>query len=355
MQMALQLAAKAGGRTRPNPMVGAVVVRNGRVVGKGFHPRAGQPHAEIFALRRAGNKTRGATLYVSLEPCAHTGRTPACTEALRAAGIRRVVAAMIDPDKRNQGRGLRWLKKHGMKTTVGVLKKEAAQLNKIFVTWKTKGRPFVTVKAAQSLDGKIATRTGSSRWISGPAARRWVHQLRSRVDAILVGVETIVKDNPRLTCRNPFTRTQPIRVILDSQLRTPPSARVFSSRSPVVIATTSRAPRDRERKLRHKGAEIVRLPTAGGRVSIPALLKKLARREISHLMIEGGGETIASALAAGVVDRIALIVAPIVVGGREAQTAVEGVGIDSLSKSMKLKNFKVRPLGSDLLMTGDLI
>ena len=351
MRLALKLAARARGGTRPNPMVGAVVVRSGRIVGTGFHRRAGAPHAEVIALKKAGSKARGAILYVSLEPCAHFGRTPPCATAIAGAGIRRVVAAMIDPNPKNRGRGLQWLRNRGIQTKVGLLEKEARALNEIFVTWKTTGRPFVTVKVAQSLDGKIATATGDSKWISSPAARRWAHFLRAQADAILVGVETILKDNPQLTARVGRRSRQPVKVILDSTLRTPPIARLFSSRTPVIIATSKRAPAAREKHLVRAGAEILRFPAQDGRVSLKALLKELARREISHLLIEGGGEVIASAFATKAVDRIACIIAPKIIGGRTAPTAVEGSGLRMVRDAIPLKNFSIRRLGPDLLVT----
>ncbi len=360
MRLALQLAVRAQGRTRPNPMVGAVVVRQGQVKGQGFHRRVGLAHAEVLALTQAGRHARGATLYVSLEPCAHTGRTPPCTEAIKRAKIQRVVVAMIDPNPKNRGRGLRWLRRHGIQTTLGVLKREANALNRVFVTWMREGRPFVTVKVAQSLDGKIATRMGTSRWISSPKARQWVHRLRSQVDAILVGVNTVLKDNPRLTVRSEVrgqrseVRREPIKVILDSHLRTPPSARIFSSGGPVIVATTQSASADREKRLRQKGAEIWRFPSQKGRVSLPALLRRLAKREISHLLVEGGGEVIASAFQAQAVDRLVCIVAPSLIGGREAPTSVEGEGAVSLQQAVSLKNLSVGRLGSDLLITAEV-
>ncbi len=207
---------------------------------------------------------------------------------------------------------------------------------------------------AQSLDGKIATRSGGSRWISGPKAREWVHRLRAQVDAILIGVETVLKDDPRLTVRTKGRVTKPpVKVILDSNLRTPPTARIFSSRTPVLIATTSRASSRREERLAQTGAEILRLPAANGRVSLNALLKRLGRREISHILIEGGGEVVASAFAAGVVDRVAFVVAPLIIGGKEAPTAVEGAGAASLRQALRLKNLSIRPLGPDFLVTGE--
>ncbi len=359
MRLALRLAARARGKTRPNPMVGAVLVRSGQIVGCGSHQEAGKPHAEILALRQAGMLAKGATLYVSLEPCAHTGRTPPCTEAIKAAGVKRVVAAMIDPNPKTNGRGLRWLKGHGIQTKVGVLEEEARLLNEVFVTWITEKRPFVTVKVAQSLDGKIATRTGESRWISGPEAREWVQRLRSQVDAILVGVETVLKDDPLLTVRSEGKAKgvgkSPIRVILDSSLRTPPAARIFTrSGGPVLIAATQAGSADRERKLRQAGAEVHRFPNQDGRVHLMALLKQLARREISHVLIEGGGEVIASAFAARAVDRIYCIKSPLIIGGRGAPTAVEGKGIFSLEQAVHLDNFSADRLDPDILIRADV-
>ena len=362
MRLALELAAKGRGRTRPNPMVGAVLVKKGRIVGQDFHRRAGQPHAEVLALRQAGTKARGATLYVSLEPCAHTGRTPPCTEAITAAGVNRVVAAMVDPNRLNRGRGLRRLRAQGIKTEVGVLEKEARALNEIFITRMTRSRPFVTVKVAQSLDGKIATRAGGSRWISGPAAREWVHRLRAQVDAILVGIQTVLKDDPRLTVRLGSRggeeatngRRPPIKIVLDSRLRTPVSARIFSSGSSVILATTNGAPRGRQQALERAGAQILRLPSRNGLVDFKTLLKELSKREISHLLVEGGGQVIASAFEAGAVDRVACVIAPMVIGGKEAPTSVEGIGIPSLDRAVRLRNVKIRRLGPDFLVTGDV-
>lgn len=354
MRLALRLAAKAGGATRPNPMVGALVARGGKIVGRGFHQQVGLPHAEVIALAQAGTKASGATLYVSLEPCAHTGRTPPCTEAILKSGIHRVVAAMVDPNPKARGRGLKQLRALGIRTTVGLLGKEAQRLNKVFVTWMKTRRPFVTVKVAQSLDGKIATRSGQSRWISGPVARAWAHRLRGQVDAILVGEETLLKDNPRLTVRLNGKRKSPVKVILDSHLRTPPSARIFSSGTPVIIATTKKASFKREEHLRRAGAEVIRFPAQSERIPFRLLLRELAKREISHLLIEGGGRVIASAFEERSVDRICFLMAPKVIGGEEAPTAVEGTGVTSLRRAIPVRNVTVKPLGSDFLVTGDV-
>lgn len=354
MRRALLLAARAGSGTYPNPMVGAVVVRAGKVVGEGFHRRAGGPHAEVIALKRAGARARGATLYVTLEPCAHTGRTPPCVEAVAQAGVRRVVAAMTDPNPLNRGRGLRRLKASGIRASTGLMEKEARALNRPFVTRMTRGRPFVTVKMAQSLDGKIATASGESRWISGPKARAWVHRLRAESDAVLVGVGTVLKDDPLLTARLRGVKREPARVVLDSRLRTPVGARLFNAPAPVLIATTRGASRERERRLRERGAEVERFPSEKGRVSLKAVLRWLARREVTRVLIEGGGEVAAAAFEAGVADRVCWIIAPKIIGGRKAPTSVEGTGARFLRAAIPLKNFQVRRLGEDLLVTGDV-
>ncbi|MCM8794844.1 MAG: bifunctional diaminohydroxyphosphoribosylaminopyrimidine deaminase/5-amino-6-(5-phosphoribosylamino)uracil reductase RibD [Candidatus Omnitrophica bacterium] len=354
MRLALELAAKAKGRTRPNPQVGAVVVRSGRIVGTGWHKRAGLPHAEVIAIRRAGRKARGATLYVTLEPCVHTGRTGPCTELIKKAGIRRVVAAMIDPNPKVAGKGIRALKAAGIKVSTGLLESQARFLNEIFVTWMKKKRPFVTVKIAQSLDGKIAARSGDSRWISSPASREWVHHLRAGTDAILVGVETVLKDDPRLTVRLNGGGKQPVKIVLDSRLRTSAKARIFTSKAPVIIATTSAASKEKEKKLQHAGAQVIRFPAQKGRVPLKPLLRRLAAMEISHLLIEGGGEVIASAFQARAVDRIFCLIAPTIIGGRSAPTSVGGEGIPSLKRAYALEKMTVRPLGPDLLVAAQV-
>ena len=354
MRLALELAARAGDRTRPNPRVGAVVVKRGRVISRAFHRRAGLPHAEVLALRQAGAAARGATLYVTLEPCAHTGRTPPCTEPILKSGVRRVVAAMIDPNPKNRGRGLKILRRGGTAVRAGLLEKEARRLNPVFITWMTRKRPFVTVKVAQSLDGKIATAGGESRWISGPASRRMAHRLRAQADGILVGVETLLKDNPRLTVRGMKTVRPPVRVVLDAFLRTPPRARLFSAHSPVWIACSTGASRAREQRLHRAGAEVIRFPARKGRVNLPALLRRLAGRGISHLLIEGGGETIASAFSARAVDRVVWITAPKILGGRTAPTSVEGEGVSRLLKAIQLKDPVYQKLGPDWVVTAEV-
>lgn len=355
LKMALDLAAEAMGRTSPNPMVGAVVVREGEIVGTGFHARAGTPHAEVVALKNAGDSARGSTLYVTLEPCCHHGRTGPCTEAVIASGVRRVVAATTDPNPLVAGKGLDRLREAGLEVDVGVMEEEARKLNEVFIKYITTGRPFVVMKAAVSLDGKIATRSGDSKWITGPEAREYGHRLRDRYDAIMVGVNTVLADDPALTSRPAREGRDPVRIIMDSSARTPPGARVIKgpSEAPAVIAVTGSAPRDRVQKLREAGAQVVTLPANGeGRVDVPALMEHLAGREITSVLIEGGGEVHASALSSGMVDKAAWFIAPMLIGGRDAPGPLAGRGPLRLQEAVVLERVSVSRMGNDIFIEG---
>lgn len=355
MKMALDLAAEAMGRTSPNPMVGAVVVREGEIAGTGFHARAGTPHAEVVALKKAGDRARGSTLYVTLEPCCHHGRTGPCTEAVIAAGVRRVVAATTDPNPLVAGNGLGRLREAGLEVDVGVMEEEARKLNEVFIKYITTGCPFVVMKAAVSLDGKIATRSGDSKWITGPESREYGHRLRDRYDAIMVGVNTVLADDPALTSRLPREGRDPVRIIMDSSARTPPGARVIKgpSEAPAVIAVTGSAPRDRVQKLREAGAQVVTLPANGeGRVDLTALMEHLAGREITSVLIEGGGEVHASALSSGMVDKVAWFVAPMLIGGRDAPGPLAGRGPLILQEAVVLERVSVSRMGNDIFIEG---
>lgn len=362
MRRALALAARGQGRTSPNPLVGAVVVQAGEIVGEGWHQRAGTPHAEVHALAQAGALARGATVYVTLEPCAHFGRTPPCTAALLEAGVQRVVAAMVDPNPRVSGQGLATLKAAGVETTVGVLEEEARRLNEAYVKYITTGRPFVLLKGALTLDGKIATSAGDSRWISGPDSRRLVHQLRDEYDAVLVGVNTVLRDDPRLTTRlADWGRTDPHRpprdprrVIVDSQARTPPTAQVLrgGSAAPTLIATLASAPAERRAALEAAGAEVLLLPARDGRVDLSALMEELGRREITSVLLEGGGTLNAGALAAGIVDKVLFFIAPKIAGGRDAPTPVEGPGVARMAEAWRVEKLQTRMVGGDVVVEG---
>ncbi|MGH7262502.1 MAG: bifunctional diaminohydroxyphosphoribosylaminopyrimidine deaminase/5-amino-6-(5-phosphoribosylamino)uracil reductase RibD [Candidatus Rokuibacteriota bacterium] len=356
MHQALALAERARGLTSPNPLVGALVVQDGVVVGEGFHQTAGAPHAESLALAAAGEAVRGATLYVTLEPCVHQGRTPPCVPAIVEAGIRRVVAAVTDPNRRVSGAGLAALRQAGLEVSVGCLLEEARRLNRPFFTWITAGRPLVTLKVAMSLDGKIAGWDRSSRWITGDVARRETHRLRSQADAIAVGISTVLADDPELTVRlEPAWPREPYRVVVDSHGRTPTTSRVLAAGRPArtLIAVTESAPEDRLRALEASGAQVLRLPSRDGRVDLNALMADLARREVTALLLEGGGELNAGFLEAGLVDRVAVFVAPMLLGGRDAPTPLEGLG-RGLKEAFRLTRMTVRPVGEDLLIEGDI-
>uniref|UniRef100_A0A7C2EIW4 Riboflavin biosynthesis protein RibD n=1 Tax=Ammonifex degensii TaxID=42838 RepID=A0A7C2EIW4_9THEO len=349
----LKLAARAQGLTSPNPLVGAVVVRDGRVVGEGYHRRAGLPHAEIEALQAAGEAARGATLYVNLEPCCHTGRTGPCTEAIIAAGVKRVVAAMVDPNPLVAGKGIARLREAGIEVAVGVLEEEARRLNEAFIKYVTARRPFVILKTAMSLDGKIATVTGESRWITGEAAREYVHQLRNTCDAVLVGIGTVLKDDPSLTTRLPEGGRDPVRVILDSSARLPLAARVLNqdSEAPTLVATTEVAPAERLAALRQAGAEVL-VCGRGPQVNLDLLLAELATREIVSVLVEGGSTVNASFLLQGLVDKVVWFIAPRIIGGREALGPVGGSGIRHLARAIRLTETVVKQLGADLCVEG---
>jgi len=357
MRRALALAERARGLTSPNPMVGAVVVRDGEVVGEGFHPRAGAPHAEVEALQAAGSRARGATLYVTLEPCNHHGRTPPCAPVVQAAGVRRVVAALADPNPFVAGGGTAALQAAGVAVETGLLAEEAAAQNRVFVTAMRQGRPHVTLKAGMTADGKIADVHGGARWITGEAARAEAHRQRSEVDAIIAGITTVLRDDPALTVRlgRPWPR-EPYRVVLDTWARTPPSARVITTgtASRAVIAVGDDAPTRRVADLEAAGAEVLRCPTRDGRVAVDAVLAALfTTREVRGVLLEGGGEVHASFLEAGFVDRVTLFVAPVLLGGREAPGVIGGAGRE-LKSAVRLGPMSARLLGADLMIEADV-
>ncbi len=356
IRRALELASRAQGLTSPNPLVGAVVVRNRTVVGEGYHRQAGAPHAEVEALQSAGEGARGATLYVTLEPCVHQGRTGPCVPVVLAAGISRVVVATADPNPRVNGQGMAALRAAGIEVAGGVLEAEARELNRAFFIYMTERRPLVTLKAACSLDGKLAGWDMTSRWITGEAARQEAHRLRSRADAILVGIGTVLADDPLLTVRlpEPWPR-EPFRVVVDSRASIPVTARVLTAGRPerTLIAVTESAPQERVQMLEANGATVLRLPARDGRVDLPCLLQALAEREVTAVLLEGGGTLNAAFLEAELVDRVALFVAPLFLGGAGAPSLVGGGG-RSLKDAFRLSRITVRRVGDDLLIEGDL-
>jgi diaminohydroxyphosphoribosylaminopyrimidine deaminase / 5-amino-6-(5-phosphoribosylamino)uracil reductase len=351
MQEALALAALARGRTSPNPMVGSVVVQDGRVVGRGYHAKAGAPHGEVVALEDAGAQAKGATLYITLEPCCHFGpskRTPPCTKAIIAAGIRRVVAAMRDPNPLVSGKGLEELRQAGIEVKLPAL-------NEVFITYITTKRPFVLLKVAASLDGKIATVTGESRWITNERSRLLVHQLRDQVDGVMVGINTVLRDDPLLTTRLPGGGGRdPMRIIVDTHLRIPCEARVLtaSTAACTVIATTPGAPRDKRRQLEAAGAHVLVIEGEGPGVPLRPLMERLGDMQVTSILLEGGGELHSAALRAGIVDKVCYFLAPKLIGGRTAPLAIGGEGFARLAEAVTLERMQVRQLDGDLLIEG---
>jgi diaminohydroxyphosphoribosylaminopyrimidine deaminase/5-amino-6-(5-phosphoribosylamino)uracil reductase len=370
MRQALGLAERGRGTTRPNPAVGALLVKGGEVIARGFHRRAGLPHAEIVALAKLGMRAPGATLYVTLEPCCHHSRTGPCTEAILGAGIRRVVVGCCDENPLVSGRGVAILRRAGLRVEAGCLKEECHRQNRAFFTWVRKKRPWVTLKAAATLDGFIGNRgerepRGPSRWITGEAARARAHELRAEHDAVLVGVGTVLSDDPRLTVRlggrAGHAARPPLRVVLDSQLRTPPTAALLQRSadlpSALIAAVEPRRPdgglRARRRKLEAAGAEVTFLPPGrDGRVALRSLLRALAEREVQSLLVEGGSRVHGAFVSQRLVDGVALFLAPRLVG--LGVPIVEGRGLD-WTKPTRLGPLEVQKLGSDLLVTADVI
>jgi diaminohydroxyphosphoribosylaminopyrimidine deaminase/5-amino-6-(5-phosphoribosylamino)uracil reductase len=356
MRRALELAERGLGRTSPNPAVGSVVVRDGVIVGEGSHERAGEPHAERIALANAGEAARGAEIYVTLEPCCHHGRTPPCTDAIIEAEVARCVYAMQDPDPRCAGGGAAALREAGIEVESGLLRDEARTLLAGYIHHRRTGRPLVTLKLAMSLDGRIATRTGDSQWISGEQSRRIVHQMRDRCDAVMVGVGTVLADDPSLTTRDVPDGRDALRVIADSRARTPEDARVVRQESDAgcLIACTEHAPPDRVRALPDAGAEVLVLAEDDGRVALPALMDALGQRGVLEVLLEGGGGLAAGALQAQVVGRVMLFYAPLIIGGRDAVPGVGGEGVERVADAVRLQDMTTRRVGEDLLVEGIL-
>jgi diaminohydroxyphosphoribosylaminopyrimidine deaminase / 5-amino-6-(5-phosphoribosylamino)uracil reductase len=357
LKRALRLARRGFGRTSPNPMVGAVLVKNGKVIGQGWHHRAGEPHAEIEALRSARENPKGATLFVTLEPCCTHGRTPPCTEAIIAAGLKRVVVAAPDPNPAHCGRGLKILRKAGISVSSGLLAEQALRLNEAFNHWIVHRTPFVTVKAAMSLDGKIATRAGESKWITGLEARAYGMTLRTGADAILVGVNTIVADDPSLTVRQPgFEDKRLRRIVLDPTGRIPLRSKVIAdSFAPWTTVVVTRAASPRRLSALRRRVRVLQAPVRNGGIDLPWLLGKLGRDQVTSLLVEGGGETNASFLLQRLAHRAAFFYAPMVLGGRDAPKAVAGKGLPGLTNRIILRDVQWRRLGGDLLLTARIV
>ena len=354
MKRALDLAEKGCGFTSPNPMVGAVIVKDGRIIGEGFHEKYGQAHAERNALASCTESPEGATMYVTLEPCCHYGKQPPCTDAVIGAGISRVVIGSSDPNPLVSGKGFQILKSAGLEVSEGVMKDECDRLNEVFFHFITTGEPFVLMKYAMTMDGKIATCTGKSKWITGEAARKHVHSLRQRLSSIMVGVGTVIADDPLLTCRLPGGRNS-VRIICDSSLSTPFDSAIVKTAAgvPTIIATCS-GDSDKRKRYEDLGCRIIETPEEDGRVSLPCLMKKLAEEKIDSVLIEGGAALNWSALESGIVTRVYTYIAPKIFGGASAKSPVGGAGVSSPDEAFVLRNSSVRRIGEDFLIESEV-
>ncbi|MFC1596231.1 bifunctional diaminohydroxyphosphoribosylaminopyrimidine deaminase/5-amino-6-(5-phosphoribosylamino)uracil reductase RibD [Candidatus Margulisiibacteriota bacterium] len=362
MREALTIAESMRGRTNPDPMVGAVIVKDGEVISRGYHAELATPHAEVFAIEKAHGDTRGATIYVNLEPCCHWGNNPPCTDSIIRAGIKRVVMAMRDPNPLvKECDSIKILQHAGIDVETGVLEKEAKKLNEVFIKFITKKKPFVILKMAVTLDGKIATKTGDSRWVTSLDSRQYVHRLRSEVDAVMVGVNTVLQDDPQLTVRDQGAlkrpvKDNPIRIVLDSLARTPVDANVIkeiTDKSGTVIAVSSRADTNKVQALKNVGAEILYVPEIEeGKLDLRILMNELGEKEICYLMVEGGAAVNSSMLEADMVDKVFCFIAPKIAGGAEAVSAVGGIGVEEMSKALQLEDVRIEPIGSDVLVRG---
>ncbi len=350
MNLAIREALKARGMTSPNPLVGALVVKNNHVIAKGFHKKAGFAHAEVVALDAAGKKAEGAILYVTLEPCTHFGRTPPCVERIIRSGVKEVIVGMLDPNPVNNGKGIQILRKHNIKVEVGFLEEELKKINEVFLKYTNKKVPFVTVKVAQSLDGKIASKTGDSKWITSDKSRVYSHKMRKNYDAIMIGVNTVLRDNPKLASW--FSQKNPTKIIVDSQLSTPVDANIFMDDSKVIIVTVHARPgqETENRKALAQKANILEVKERAGQVSLKDMMKKLAQLDITNILAEGGGTLIGSLFDEGLVDRIMFFISPKIIGGKDAVSSVMGHGITRIDKAVKLKDVSVRYIGEDLLV-----
>jgi diaminohydroxyphosphoribosylaminopyrimidine deaminase / 5-amino-6-(5-phosphoribosylamino)uracil reductase len=374
IQQTLQLAAQGKGQVSPNPLVGSVVVKDGQVIGRGFHRYAELKHAEAWALEEAGDNARGATIYVNLEPCSHNGngkRTPPCVEAILKAGIRRVVASMVDPNPKVNGRGFELLRAAGVAVSTGLMEREAKQLNEKYAKVVTTGLPFVHLKTACSLDGRIATKTGESKWITGEQARAAGQGLRHEYDAILVGINTVLSDDPLLTDRSGLLRYRPlVRVVLDAGLRIPPSSqlgktareiplRVFAGDQEIldgmgfsIYTEWGNSLEERKAKLESLGVKVVQVAVDGAQLALKEVLRELAKHSLTSVLVEGGASVAASLIEQRLVDKISFFFAPKIIGGHEAKSAIEGEGIARLTDALELRDLIVTPRGSDLEITG---
>lgn len=357
MRRALELAEKGIGYTNPNPLVGAVLVKNGKVIGEGYHMNYGGNHAEINAFLNATEEVKDASLYVNLEPCSHYGKTPPCANAIVEKGIKKVFIGLMDPNPKVAGKGIEVLRSNGVEVNIGLLEQECKKVNEIFLKFITTNLPFCILKTAMTLDGKIATYTGNSRWVTNEISRKYVHELRHKVSAIMVGIGTIMIDDPQLTVRlEEKVSKDPIRIIVDSTAKIPLSAKVLNDNSSTktILATTKRARLDKIKILKEMGIEIIVLPQKNERVDLYYLMKELGQRKIDSILLEGGSDLNFSALEQGIVDKIITFISPKIIGGESAKTPIGGKGIASMNDAIKVKSMEIRKFGDDFMLEGYL-
>lgn len=353
MKRALELAELGRGKVAPNPMVGAVIVKAGKIIGEGYHKKYGDNHAEVNAFENATEDVSGATLYVTLEPCAHYGKTPPCAKRIVKEGIKKVVIGVLDPNPLVAGKGVNILKDAGIEVVVGVLEEECRKINEVFMKYIKTSRPFVLMKYAMSLDGKISTATGKSKWISCEKSRRDVHKLRNNLSAIMVGINTVIKDNPMLNCRIEGGN-DPIRIIVDSNLRIPLDSKIVNTSNNIstIVATTHKADKDKIKLLEERNVEVIVAKEKDGRVDITSLIDKLGEKKIDSILLEGGSEINFSCLQEGIVDKVRIYIAPKILGGNNAKGAVGGRGVSEMIDSFNIENIDISTIGSDILVEG---
>lgn len=353
MKRALELAELGRGKVAPNPMVGAVIVKAGKIIGEGYHKKYGDNHAEVNAFANATEDVSGATLYVTLEPCAHYGKTPPCAKRIVKEGIKKVVIGVLDPNPLVAGKGVNILKDAGIEVVVGVLEEECRKINEVFMKYIKTSRPFVLMKYAMSLDGKISTATGKSKWISCEKSRRDVHKLRNNLSAIMVGINTVIKDNPMLNCRIEGGN-DPIRIIVDSNLRIPLDSKIVNTSNNIstIVATTHKADKDKIKLLEERNVEVIVAKEKDGRVDITSLIDKLGEKKIDSILLEGGSEINFSCLQEGIVDKVRIYIAPKILGGNNAKGAVGGRGVSEMIESFNIENIDISTIGSDIVVEG---
>lgn len=355
MRRALELAKLGIGAVNPNPLVGAVIVKDGRIIGEGYHKAYGGPHAEVNAFNSTSEDVTGAHMYVTLEPCSHYGKTPPCAKAIVEKGIKKVTISMMDPNPIVSGKGIEILKNNGIEVQVGLLEQESKKLNEVFIKYITTQEPFCVMKTASTLDGKIAAVTGDSKWITNEKSREYVHYIRHRLSAIMVGVDTVIKDNPSLTTRlKDVNGRNPIRIIVDSSARIPLDSKVFKEEGRTIIATTEKASKDKLNSIEKLGGEIIINPLKEGRVDLNSLMKKLGEKKIDSVLLEGGGTLNYSALKSGIVDKVMTFIAPKIIGGALAKTSVAGEGIELMKDAINLKDINISRFDDDILIEGYL-